>query len=96
MFLLIWDVFCNQTLSLSSTPRRYLLKDLKAKFHDVFYLLWNENQNYSEVTPHTSQNGHHQKKLQTINAGKDMAKREPSSTVGENVTWYSMEIPLKN
>ena len=46
----------------------------------------NVNQNYSEVSPHTSQNGHHQKKLQTINAGKDVEKREPSHTVGENVT----------
>ena len=26
------------------------------------------NQNYNEVSPHTSQNGHHQKNLQTINA----------------------------
>ena len=32
----------------------------------------------------TSQNGHHQKNLQTINAGEDMQKREPSYTFGEN------------
>ena len=29
----------------------------------------NANQNYNEVSPHTGQNGHHQKNLQTINAG---------------------------
>ena len=29
------------------------------------------------------------KSLQTINAGKDVEKREPSYTVGGNVNWYS-------
>ena len=29
------------------------------------------------------------KSLQIINAGKDVEKREPSSTVGRNVSWYS-------
>ena len=29
------------------------------------------------------------KNLQTINAGEDMEKREPSYTVGGNVNWYS-------
>ena len=33
----------------------------------------------------TSQNGHHQKNLQTINSGEDVEKREPSCTVGGNV-----------
>ena len=38
--------------------------------------------------------------LQMINAGEDMEKREPSSTVGGNVNWYShygngKEIHLK-
>ena len=41
-------------------------------------------QNYNEVSPHTSQNGHHQN-LQTINAGEGVEKREPSCTVGGNV-----------
>ena len=45
----------------------------------------NENQSYNEVSLHTSQNGHHQKYLQTINAGKDVEKREFSYTVGGNV-----------
>ena len=49
----------------------------------------NTNQNYNEVSPHTSQNGHHQKNLQIINAGEDVEKREPSYTVGGNVNWYS-------
>ena len=46
----------------------------------------NANQNYSEVSPHTSQNGHHQKNVQTINAGKGVEKRETSFTVGGNVS----------
>ena len=41
------------------------------------------------VSPHTSQNDHHQKNLQTINAGEDMDKREPFYTVDGNVGWYS-------
>ena len=43
------------------------------------------NQNHNEVSPHTSQNGHHQKSLQTINAGKGVEKREPFWTVSGNV-----------
>ena len=45
----------------------------------------NANQNYNEIPPHTSQNGHHQKNLQTINAGEDVGERAPSYTVGGNV-----------
>ena len=37
----------------------------------------------------TSQNGHHKKILQTINAGEGVEKREPSYTVGGNVNWYN-------
>ena len=44
----------------------------------------NANQNYNEISPHTSQNGHHQS-LQTINSGEDVEKRECSCTVGQNV-----------
>ena len=40
------------------------------------------------LTP-VSQNGHHQKNLQTLNAGEGMEKREPSYTVGGKVNWYS-------
>ena len=35
------------------------------------------------LTP--GQNGHHQKNLETINAGEGVEKREPSFTVGGNV-----------
>ena len=49
----------------------------------------NINQNYNEISPHTGQNGYHQKTPQTINAGDGGEKREPSYTVGENVNWYS-------
>ena len=42
----------------------------------------NANQNYSEISPHTAQNGHHQKNLQTMNIREeDMEKREPSYAV---------------
>ena len=44
----------------------------------------NANLNYNEVSPHTGQNGHHQK-LQTIHAGEGVEKREPSCAVGGNV-----------
>ena len=37
------------------------------------------------LSPHTRQNGHHQKNLQTINAGESVEKKEPSCTVGANV-----------
>ena len=43
------------------------------------------NQNYSEVSLHTGQNGHHQKNLQTINAGEGVEKRELSCTADGNV-----------
>ena len=40
---------------------------------------------YSEASLHTSQNDHHQKNLQTINAGEDMETRQPSRTAGGNL-----------
>ena len=40
----------------------------------------NANQNYNEVSPHTGQNGHHQKNLQTINAEEGVEKRDPTCT----------------
>ena len=49
----------------------------------------NANQNYSDVSPHISQNGHHQKIYKTINAGEGVEKSEPSCTVGGNVNWCS-------
>ena len=48
-------------------------------------IITNANQNYNELSPHTSQNGHHQKIYkQTINAREDVEKRESSYTVGGN------------
>ena len=47
----------------------------------------NANQNYNEVSSHTSQNDHHQKNLQTINAGEDVEGRQPFYTVSGNVNW---------
>ena len=44
---------------------------------------------YNEISTHTSQNGHHQKNLQTTNAGESMKRREPSYTVSGNANWYS-------
>ena len=41
--------------------------------------------NYNEVSLHTGQNGHHQKHLQTINAGEGVEKRKPYCPVGGNV-----------
>ena len=51
--------------------------------------LGNENENYNEVLPHTGQNGHCQKNLEKVNAGKGVVKREPSCTFGGNVNWYN-------
>ena len=48
----------------------------------------NANQNYNEVSPHTSPNGH----LQTVNAGEGVEKREPFYVVGGNVNWYSCYV----
>ena len=35
------------------------------------------NQNYIEVSPHPGQNAHHQKNIQTINAGEVQRKGNP-------------------
>ena len=42
------------------------------------WLLEKCNQNHNEISPHTTQNDHHQKSLQTINVGKDTEKRKLS------------------
>ena len=51
--------------------------------------LRNANQNYNEISPHTSQNGYYQKNPQTINSTKGVERRELSYTVCGNVNWYS-------
>ena len=48
----------------------------------------NANQNYNEISPHTRQNGRHQKST-TINAGEAVEKWESSYAVDGNVNWYS-------
>ena len=57
---------------------------------NITYYYRNANQNYDELSLHTNQNGHHQKKkkLQTINAEEDVEKWESSCTVGGNVNCY--------
>ena len=45
----------------------------------------NANQNYNQTSPHTGQNGHHQKSLQTVNAREGVEKREHFCPVGGNV-----------
>ena len=51
----------------------------------------NENQNYNEVSPHMGQTSHQQKKIvETINAGGDVEKSEPSCSAGGNVSSYSL------
>ena len=54
------------------------------KMLNIAYYLRNANQNYSEASLYTSQNGHHQKTY-TINAGEDVEKRELSCTVGGTI-----------
>ena len=43
------------------------------------------NQNYNEVSPHISQNGHHQNIYKQINAGEDVEKIKPFCIVGGNI-----------
>ena len=45
----------------------------------------NANHNYNEISPHTLQNGRHQKNVLTISAGEYVDKREPSCTIGGNI-----------
>ena len=46
---------------------------------------------YNEVSPHISQNGHHQIHLYIINSGDGVEKREPSNTGDRNVNLQSYE-----
>ena len=56
-------------------------QQMRAKTLNITNHQRNANQNHNEVSPHTGQNGHHQKNLQRINAGEGVEKREPSCTV---------------
>ena len=48
----------------------------------------NENQNYNEVSPHTSK-WSSSKNPQTTNAIQGVERREPTYIVGGNLNWYS-------
>ena len=48
----------------------------------------NANQNYNEVSPHTSQNGHHQKKSTNDKFWRGCGKKGTLLHCG-NVNWYS-------
>jgi hypothetical protein len=45
----------------------------------------NANQNDIKISPHSSQNGHHQEHKQQQMLARMQEKKEPLSTVGENV-----------
>ena len=44
------------------------------KMLNIVHYQKNAHQNYNEASPHTGEKGHHQKNLQTINAGEDVEK----------------------
>ena len=47
----------------------------------------NANQNHNEISPHTCQNGYHQKGKQIRSADEDVEKRQSLCTVNGNVNW---------
>ena len=56
----------------------------------------NANQNCDEISPHTSQNGHHQK-VQSINARQGTGKRESSQWKSKLVKQqWKTEVPQKS
>ena len=57
------------------------------KMFNITHHYRNANQNHYEVLPYTSQNGHHQKNLQTISAGEGVEKKGSDYTVGGNGNW---------
>ena len=48
------------------------------KMLDITYYQRNAKQNYNETSPHTGQNGYHQKNPQIVNAGEGVDKKELS------------------
>ena len=82
----LWDPMNCSTPGL---PVHYQLPECTQTLHIHQVSERNTNKNYNEVSPHSGQNGHHQKHLQATNAGKDVAKREPSYNVDWNANWYS-------
>ena len=59
------------------------------KMFNIVNYYRNANQNYNEVSPHTSQNGSHQKNLQAVRAREGVERKERSSTVGGNDNLHS-------
>ena len=55
------------------------------KMLNIAHYQRNENQNYNEVPSEWPS----VQSLQITNAGQGVEKREPSDTVGGNVSWYS-------
>ena len=47
----------------------------------------NAHQNHSEISPHTCQNGYHQKQTSSVDEG--VKKRESSVAVGGDINWYN-------
>ena len=72
------------------------------QFNDFLCIREMQTKTTMRLSTHTSQNGNHQKYLQTINARESVEKREPSCNVGGNINWYlaimenSMKASQKN
>ena len=55
----------------------------------------NDSKNYNEISPHTSQNGHHQR-LQTIDAGEGLKNGNPLALlVGMYIGIATMENSME-
>ena len=52
----------------------------------TFLIIRYANQNYSEASPHTSQNGYHQKVYKKQMLERVWGKSNPPTTVGGNVS----------
>ena len=55
------------------------------KMLNITHYQRNANQNHNEISLHTGQNWPSSKSQETVNAGEDVEKREPSCTVGGDV-----------
>jgi len=50
------------------------------------------NPNYSKVSLHNGQNGHHQKNLQIVNAGESVEKMQPSCCCSVQFSWWECKL----